>query len=84
MCLPNESVMMLNWHNQRMLPVLLSTVQRPVEKEKASGHIDKGCVVRVQKIRRMDMIAKKFANLVNLMIQSMSFCSAWDDWVVVV
>ena len=47
MCLLSESVMMLNWHNQLMSPMLLSTIQRPVQKEKASGCIDKEHVVCV-------------------------------------
>ena len=83
-CLLNESVMMPNWHNQLMLSMLLSTVQRPIEKEKASGHIDEGHVVWVWEIRRMDVIMKKFTNSVNLIIFSMSFCSTWDGQVIVV
>ena len=44
-CLLNESITTLNWHNQLMSSMLLLMVQRPVKQEKASGHIDKECVV---------------------------------------
>ena len=83
-CLPNESIAMLNWHNQLMSSMLLLTVQRPIKKEKASGHIDEGHVVWVQEIRRTDVITKKFMNPVHLIVFSASFFSAWDGQVVMV
>ena len=51
---------------------------------KASGHIDKGHVVQVWEIRKVDMITKKVTNPVNPIIFSMSFRSAWDGRVIVV